>query len=293
LPSPPRFARAALLGVGYIGGSAILAARQAGLVGRVVGFDPDPKALAAALRRGIIDEAAASPEAAVTNASLVLLAAPVASLLPLLGAIAPALAEDATVLDVGSVKEPLVRAAEGSPTGGRFVACHPMAGAEHSGPEAADPGIFAGRICFLCPSGDVRPACLAAAGELWSGIGCRTVAIEPDVHDRLMAAQSHLPHVAAFALAAALAAELPFLERAPKEASPTTSLRDTTRIAASGATVWRDIFLANAHYLKPLIHELGSRVLEIERAVSAGDGAELERLLAAGRACRQRLVKDS
>jgi prephenate dehydrogenase len=115
--------------------------------------------------------------------------------------------------------------------------------------------------------------------------------IDPDIHDRLMAAQSHLPHVAAFALAAALAPGLPFLEATPTPASPTTSLRDTTRIAASGPNVWRDILLANAQHLLPLIQELENCVAAIKSAVAAGDGDKLARLLATAQDCRRRLVK--
>jgi prephenate dehydrogenase len=278
--------------VGYVGGSAVLAGRHAGLLGRVVGFDPDPNAIPAALRKGVIDEGAATPEAAVAGAALVLLAAPVASLQPLLLALAPRLAEDATVIDVGSVKEAIVRAAESTLPSGRFVGCHPIAGAEFSGVDAADSAIFAGRVCFVCPPRNARSECVVAAHDFWGGLGCHTVDIEPSAHDRLMAAQSHLPHVAAFALAAALASEMPFLENTTKVASPTTSLRDTTRIAASGTAVWRDILLANARHVTPLVHELGNRVAELERALVAGDGRELERLLAAGRVCRQRLVTE-
>ncbi len=278
--------------MGYIGASATLAGRQAGLLGHVAGFDPDPKALSAALRRGAIDQAAETHAAAVAGASLVLLAAPVASLEPLLAATAAALAPDATVIDVGSVKESLVHAGASPLVAGRFVGCHPMAGAELSGSDACDPTIFRGRVCFLCAPEKVRPDCVVAARDFWTGLGCQTVMIDPAVHDRLMAAQSHLPHVAAFALAAALEPEMGFLDETTKAGSPTTSLRDTTRIAASGATVWRDIMLANARHLIPLIHELKGRVAEIERAVAEGDGAKLERILATGRACRRRLVKE-
>jgi prephenate dehydrogenase len=291
LTSPTRFPRFALLGVGYIGGSAALAGRQAGLFGRVVGYDPAPAATAAALRKRVIDEAAASPEAAVQDASLVLLAAPVGALASLLARIGPKLAPDTTVVDVGSVKQDLVRAAETAVPGGQFVGCHPIAGAEFSGAEAADGGIFAGRVCFVCPPENARAEAVAAAHAFWTGVGCQLVAIDPEIHDHLMAAQSHLPHVAAFALAAALAPEMPFLDRTTTVASPTTSLRDTTRIAASGPAVWRDILLANAKHVLPLIEHLGGRVQEIARALAAADGEALERILAAGQACRQRLVK--
>jgi prephenate dehydrogenase len=292
LEAQPRFPRAALLGAGYIGGSAVLAGRRAGLLGHVSGFDPDGAALAIALAKNVIDAAARGPEEAVAGASLVLLAAPVGSLPSLLRTIAPALTGEATVIDVGSVKEAIVRTAEAEVPAGRFVGCHPMAGAEFSGVGAADPSIFCGRVCFICAPRNARPESVAAARDFWTGLGCQTVAIEPGIHDRLMAAQSHLPHVAAFALAGALASEMTFLDDTTTAASPTTSLRDTTRIAASGAAVWRDILLANARHVVPLIRELGSQVAEIERAVAAGDGQALERILAAGRACRQHLVKE-
>jgi prephenate dehydrogenase len=133
---------------------------------------------------------------------------------------------------------------------------------------------------------------VADACDFWTAVGCQAVVIDPEVHDRLMAAQSHLPHVAAFALAAALAPELPFLDAAPAAASPTTSLRDTTRIAASGPAVWRDILLANGKHVLPLVQGLAGRVAAIAQAVAAGDGDALLRILAEGQACRRRLVKE-
>jgi prephenate dehydrogenase len=292
LQPPSQLPRLALLGVGYIGGSAALAARRAGLVGDVTGYDPSPAAMQAAIRLGVIDGAAASPQAAVAGASLVLLAAPVRSMAALLRALAPALLPDATVIDVGSVKAGIVAAAEAALPTGHFVGCHPMAGAELSGAEAADATIFAGRVCFVCPSRDVQASALAAAHAFWRGVGCQTVTIDPVMHDRLMAAQSHLPHVAAFALAGALGPSLPFLDATTTAASPTTSLRDTTRIAASGPGVWRDILLANAGHVLPLIQELEMRVSAIKSAVATGDGEALECILAAAQSCRKRLVKE-
>jgi prephenate dehydrogenase len=196
------------------------------------------------------------------------------------------------VLDVGSVKAALVAAAATAVASGQFVGCHPMAGAELSGAARADGSMFKGRVCFVCPPANAAARAVADACDFWTAVGCHAVVIEPEVHDRLMAAQSHLPHVAAFALAAALVPELPFLDVAPAAASPTTSLRDTTRIAASGPAVWRDILLANGKHVLPLIQGLAGRVDAIARAVSAGDGEALLRILAEGQACRHRLVKE-
>jgi prephenate dehydrogenase len=287
----PLFPRLALLGVGYIGGSAVLAARQAGLVGRVVGYDVSASAGATGQQMGVLDASVSTLAEAVRDASLVLLAAPVRSLEDILRELGNVLPTDATVIDVGSVKTGVVAAAEASLPAGQFVACHPMAGAEFSGVECADAGIFSGRVCFLCPPSHVAPRALAAAQSFWAGIGCRVIAIDPQTHDRLMAAQSHLPHVAAYALAGSLVPSLSFLANTTNEASPTTSLRDTTRIAASSPAVWRDILLANAENLVPLMEELEINVRDLKVAVAKGDAAELERLLAKGQSARQQLVK--
>jgi prephenate dehydrogenase len=292
LQTQVRFPRLTLLGVGYIGGSAGLAARRAGVVGEIVGYDPSPVATQAAIRMGILDAVAASPAMAVVGASVVLLAAPVRSMSDLMHAMAPALLPETTVFDVGSVKAGIVAAAEAALPAGCFVGCHPMAGAEFSGVEAADANIFTGRVCFICPSRGARESAVVAANDFWRGLGCQTATIEPETHDRLMAAQSHLPHVAAYALAGALATAMSFLEATTTAASPTTSLRDTTRIAASGPEVWRDILLANAAHVLPLIQELETRVAEIKSAVADGDGETLERVLSAAQACRKRLVKE-
>jgi prephenate dehydrogenase len=281
----------ALLGVGYIGGSAVLAARQAGLVGHVVGYDVSAAACAAGQQKGVLDASASTLAEAVRDAALVVLAAPVRSLESILRQLARVLPPGAAVIDVGSVKSTVVTAAEVALPSGQFVGCHPMAGAEFCGVECADAGIFAGRACFLCRPSNVAPAALDAANAFWAGIGCRVVAIDPQTHDRLMAAQSHLPHVAAYALAGALVPSLPFLDSTTAEASPTTSLRDTTRIAASNPAVWRDIFLANAENLLPLIEELEISVRDIKAAVAKGDAAGLETLLARGQSARQHLVK--
>ena len=289
-PNVP-FSRLALIGVGYIGGSAAMAARRAGLVGSVTGYDVDAQAGPLARARGVVDDMAESAEEAAAGASLVLLAAPVQSLAGLAGRIARRLAPTATVIDVGSVKQQVVLEADVALPGGRFVGCHPMAGAEHAGVGAADPGIFAGRVCFLCPTEQTSAEARRAAVLFWQGLGCQVVFIEPSLHDRLMAAVSHLPHVAAFALAASLTDALPLVESNALPSSPTTSLRDTIRIAASSPQVWRDILLANREHLLPMVRGLEQRVRTIGAAMAAGDAPALEAALALGQACRQRLVK--
>jgi cyclohexadieny/prephenate dehydrogenase len=281
----------ALLGVGYLGGSVALAARAADLARRVVGYDPDPAALAQGRERGILDQTAASPGAAVQGAALVVLAGPVASLGELARRIASQVPENALVIDVGSVKAPVVAAVESALPSGRFVGCHPLAGTERSGPGASEETLFRDRICFICPGPRASAAAIAEATAFWAALGARVLRLAPEPHDAVMAAVSHLPHVAAFALAASLTGCLPLLDAHGPAAAPTTSLRDTTRIAASSPRVWRDILLENRTHLLPLVRALEGRVSALRAAIEAGDGGALEAELTAGRACRDRLVK--
>jgi cyclohexadieny/prephenate dehydrogenase len=283
----------ALLGTGYIGGSVALAARRAGVAARVIGYDQDPAAAALARERGILDQTAASPEQAVAGAALVVLAAPVGSLGPLAGRIAGAVEPGALVIDVGSVKTAVVAAVEAAMPSGRFVGCHPMAGNERSGPAAAEGTLFRDRVCFVCPGGRASSAAVGQAMAFWQALGARVLTIAPEPHDAAMAAVSHLPHVAAFALAASLAERLPELQKGGPAAASTTSLRDTTRIAASSPAVWRDIFLENRAHLLPLVQGLERQVGALRAAIETGDGPALEALLASGRAAREALTRGS
>ncbi|HXU81749.1 MAG TPA: prephenate dehydrogenase/arogenate dehydrogenase family protein [Polyangia bacterium] len=293
MTTEPSFSPLALLGAGYIGGSVALAARRAGLAARVVGYDQDPAAVAVARERGIVDDVAASPEAAVAGAGLVVLAAPVGSLGALARRIAPVVPAHALVIDVGSVKGAVVAAVEAAMPSGQFVGCHPIAGNERSGPAAADGGLFRDRVCFVCPGGRAAPAAVARATAFWQALGARVLTVAPEPHDAAMAAVSHLPHVAAFALAASLADRLPQLQQGGPAAATTTSLRDTTRIAASSPAVWRDIFLENRAHLLPLVRALEGQVAALGSAIERGDAGALEALLATGRATREALTRGS
>ena len=172
-----------------------------------------------------------------------------------------------------------------------FVACHPLAGSERFGPEAATADLFKGRRCILCPTPSTSKAALDRARNLWQRMGAEVVTMPAELHDRVMAAGSHLPHVAAFALAAALE-RLPADVESAARGLPTTSLRDTTRIAASSPAMWRDIFLENRAALLPLIDDLAARLGEIRDAIAAGDGARIEALLEAARATRAKILSE-
>ena len=296
----PALGSLAVIGVGQIGGSAALAARAAGAVTQVVGWSRSAETLRRALERGIIDRAAPSAREAARDAAVIILATPTRSLGALAGEIAPVLGDRALVMDVGSVKATAVRAVEAALAAAnpsvaspmRFVGCHPLAGTERSGPDAATAELFAGRPCIVCPTAHTPPELVERAERFWRALGARPYRMDAALHDRVMGAGSHLPHVAAYALAAAVGAV--DAEGGPTSAAlralTTTSLRDTTRIAASSAVMWRDIFLDNRAELLPLIDGLLAAIGELRVAVAAQDAEALERVLEAARTARAKIL---
>jgi prephenate dehydrogenase len=287
--SGPALGRMAVMGAGQIGGSVALAARAAGAVTEVVAWSRTREKLERAQALGIIDRSATSAAEAARGAALVVLATPVRSLGEIAAEIAPALDPNAIVIDVGSVKATAIAAVEPKLPPGAFVACHPIAGTERVGPDAASPLLFEGKRCVLCPTASSREEAVAMIERLWTAMGAETVRMDAELHDRVLGAGSHLPHVAAYALAATLGAisgdVIEGLRRLP-----TPSLRDTTRVAASSPVMWRDIFLDNRAEVLPLVEALVRQVEALRAAIASGDGKRIEQLLEAGKLGRDRLV---
>ena len=287
--SGPALGRMAVMGAGQIGGSVALAARAAGAVTEVVAWSRTREKLERAQALGIIDRSATSAAEAARGAALVVLATPVRSLGEIAAEIAPALDPNAIVIDVGSVKATAIAAVEPKLPPGAFVACHPIAGTERVGPDAASPLLFEGKRCVLCPTSVSREEAVTTIERLWTAMGAETVRMDAALHDRVLGAGSHLPHVAAYALAATLGAisgdVIEGLRRLP-----TPSLRDTTRVAASSPVMWRDIFLDNRAEVLPLVEALVQQVEALRAAIASGDGKRIEQLLEAGKIGRDRLV---
>jgi prephenate dehydrogenase len=278
------------MGIGQLGGSIALAGRAAGLFDRVIGFGRHEDSLRRARALGLCDRISTSAVDAVVDAELVVLATPLRAIPAVVEAMAPALRPGALVIDVGSVKGTAVRDIESRlPPTVAFVPCHPLAGTEQFGPEAARADLFAGRRCLVCPTARTSAASLERARALWHALGAEIVILSPDVHDRVMAAVSHLPHVAAYALAAALGGLPAALAEAAHDL-PTTSLRDTSRIAGSSPTMWRDIFLENRAALLPLVDALHAEVARVRQAIASNDEPAVLAFLEAGRAGRARIL---
>jgi len=264
----------AIVGTGLIGGSFALALKQASAVGEVLGVGRNPASLAAALERGLIDRIADWPEAG--QADCILLALPVGDTAAVLKNLAPHLKAGAIVTDAGSTKVNVIAAAR-AVLGDRFadfVPGHPIAGSEQSGPAAARADLYLGKKVVLTPGPDTRPAALAAVRAAWEAAGAQVETLEAGLHDRVFAAVSHLPHLAAFALVDELA------KRADGDTFfrfAASGFRDFTRIAGSNPEMWRDIALANR---EAVLVELDAYVVALQALRNAVSGEDAEALLA-------------
>jgi prephenate dehydrogenase len=203
------FEQLGLIGCGLMGGSFALALKRAGLVKRVVGYSKSPSTTQRALSMGVIDVEAPSALLAVSGADVVLLAVPVAATEATLKAIRHLASKDMLIMDVGSTKTDVIDAARRVLREhiGSFVPCHPITGKEVSGVENADPDLYSGRQVIITPIERTSPQQCAKAVQLWKTLGCDVSQMTPEAHDAAFAAVSHLPHLIAFALVQAIAAE--------------------------------------------------------------------------------------
>jgi prephenate dehydrogenase len=224
----------AILGVGLIGGSIGLAARER-LGAQVVGFDPAPGVLEDAVEVGALDRAAPDAAAALGGAEAAFVAAPVGALPAAVAGALRAAGEDCVVTDVGSTKRAVVEAVSDE----RFIGGHPLAGAETAGVRHARAGLFEGATWYLTPTAGTRGTLYERLHRLLSGFGARPAALDADTHDRMLATVSHLPHVLANVLVAQAARAL----SEEQERLPATgpSFRDITRVAGANTAIWRDI----------------------------------------------------
>jgi prephenate dehydrogenase len=276
----------AVVGVGLIGGSLALAARRANAVGWVVGVSRSEASRAAARAAGLVDETTADLAAAVSGADLVVLAAPVCTIAAQLRDLAAVVPRDALVTDVGSVKGPILAAGDAAFPDGRFVAGHPIAGSERSGPGAARADLFVAHNWIVTPGERTDPDAVARVSALWRAVGARVVTMTAAWHDQVFASVSHLPHVVAYALMDTVAR----LERDGERMKYAAGgLRDYTRIAGSDPEMWRDIFLINREALLSVMAEYRGALDRLEAAIRAGDGEGLRQQLGAIRSAREEI----
>ncbi|MCW3491299.1 prephenate dehydrogenase [Dethiobacter alkaliphilus] len=264
------FERAALVGVGMVGGSLGRAMLGRGLVKDVVGIDPT--GADKALELGAVTETAATLKEGVAHADLVVLAAPVMAVLELLPQLASLLKAGAVVTDVSSTKAMVMdKAAEVLPESVTFVGGHPMAGSEKDGVEALDENLFENAVYVLTyGAGDSQGDRVATLVEK---LGAVPVKMDAGQHDRVVASVSHLPHMAASALAETVAANDEDRERIMTLAA--SGFRDTTRVAMGSPQMWRDICLTNHEHITDLMDTYIKELAEVRDLVASGDGTGL------------------
>lgn len=282
------FDKAVIIGAGLIGGSIGMALRRLGLAKQVVAVARSEETLRLAVARGAADTATSALSEAVAGADLIVLAAPVSRIVEHLALLADAAESDALVTDVGSVKAPIVAAAEKVlPHPQRFVGGHPLAGSERKGVSAARPDLLDGATWVLTPTAGTAEAALVQIQDLVIRLGARPFLLSAQDHDELVARTSHLPHIVAAALVNVVAACAK--ERAEAIEVVGQGFRDTTRVAAGDAALWADIALANADALLAALREMKAGLDRLTAALGARDRDELERLLGQAQAAREKL----
>lgn len=278
----------AIVGTGLIGGSFALALKQAGAVGEVLGVGRDLAKLTIARELGLIDRVADWKQ--VGEADCILLAMPVGETESVLKLLAPHLKSGAIITDAGSIKVNVIAAARTvlGPRFADFVPGHPIAGSEKSGPGAARADLYQGKKVVLTPELETRADALGTVRALWEAAGAQVETLDAALHDRIFAAVSHLPHLAAFALVDELAG------RADSDAFfrfAASGFRDFTRIAGSSPEMWRDIAMANRTALLTEIDAYLGALQTMRQAVAEEDAGALLDMFLRARAARENWMK--
>ncbi|MFQ5596730.1 MAG: prephenate dehydrogenase [Nitrospiria bacterium] len=281
------FKQITIIGVGLIGGSLGLALKKAQVVKQVVGYGRRRGALHKAVALHAIDRYYLTLPKALSNADLVVLATPVGTFEKICQAMSPHLQEGCVVTDVGSAKGQLVSRIENlMPSGVHFVGGHPIAGREKSGVMAASDLLFQGCRTILTPNAGTNRKALGKIKGLWKAVGSMVSEMDPFEHDRILAMVSHLPHFVAYALMEVLThPKVADLDPVRYSAG---GLRDFTRIAASSAEMWRDIFLHNREAMIEAIDLYQETIEKIKKMIISKNGEALIDTLEAAKTVRQR-----
>jgi|SRR5450830_11841 len=269
------FNRVAIFGVGLIGGSFALALKKSVAVKQVVGVGRSQASLEVAKQLGIIDHIATSIEEAVTGADLILIAAPVAQTESILRSIQPFLQAQTIVTDAGSTKADVVAAARRALGDkiAQFVPAHPIAGRELNGPQAALVDLYVGKKAVITRLPENAEDDVASVAWAWQQCGAIIHYLQPEQHDAVFAAVSHLPHLLAYALVDDIARK-PHADTLFQYAA--SGFRDFTRIAGSSPEMWRDITLANRVAMLEELDSYMARLAELRAYLVQADSAGIE-----------------
>ncbi len=284
------YRRVAIIGIGLIGSSLARAIRAHDLAGEIVAADRSGQVCARALDLGLVDAAHTDAGEAVRAADLVILAVPIGAVDAVGAVIGPNLEPGVTVSDTGSTKQSVIRdLGPHLPEGVHFVPGHPIAGTEHSGPDAGFAELFEGRWCILTPIPGSDPDAVARLAALWRRMGSMIEQMEPAHHDRVLAITSHLPHLIAYTIVGT-ADDLEEHTRQEVIKFSASGFRDFTRIAASDPVMWRDVFLNNREAVLEIVQRFSEDLTALQRAIRWGEADTLEQLFTRTRTIRRSII---
>lgn len=286
------FKKVAIIGVGLIGGSLAIALRRKGLADAIVGIGRGLANLGAATRLGVVDAVTQDIGAGVDDADLVVVAVPVLRIAESVRKAAPNLKQGCILTDVGSVKQSVIdEVAPLIPPGVHFVPGHPIAGTENSGVEAALPDLFMGHTCILTPVENTDGNALEAIKTMWQEAGAKVIIMDPAMHDRALAAVSHLPHMIAYTLVNTIA---DIRKKMPDILDYSAGgFRDFTRIASSSPEMWSDICAMNKASIITTIMDFRKRLDDLKGKLESGDIAGLREDFEMAKRLRDTLIEKS
>ena len=285
------FERVAIIGLGLLGGSIGLAVAEHLPDAATTGYDADPAVRRRARERGLAGRICDTAAEAVTGADLVILCVPVGAMGDVAREIAPALAPGALVSDVGSTKQSIAAALAEALPGHSIIPAHPVAGTEHSGPDAGFATLFHHRWCILTPPPAADPDLVARLAEFWRALGSTVEVMDAEHHDLVLAVTSHIPHLIAYTIVGT-ASDLEDVTRGEVIKYSAGGFRDFTRIAASDPTMWRDVFLHNRDAVLEMLGKLTDDLAGMRRAIEAGDGDALFDRFTRTRAIRRSIIEE-
>jgi len=284
------FERVAIVGVGLIGSSLARVIRRDRLARTVVGCARSESTRAKVMELGIADAVEADPGRAAAGADLVVIATPLSTYAALGAAIGPHLKPGAILTDVGSTKTSVIRDLKPHlPAEAHLVPGHPVAGTEHSGPEAGFAELFRGRWCILTPEAGTDRAAVDRVAALWRAAGMHIELMDPAHHDMVLAITSHVPHLVAYTIVGT-ATDLESHIKSEVIKFAAGGFRDFTRIAASDPVMWRDVFMNNREAVLEMLGRLSEDIASMQKAIRWGDGQALEDLFTRARAIRRSIL---
>jgi len=289
---PVMFERLALVGIGLIGSSIARAAKRDGLVGEIAISTRSRETLDRARELGLGDTYSADAAEMAEGADLVIVCTPLGACGPVAERIAGSLKDGAIVSDVGSCKSSVIEdMAPHVPAHAHLVPAHPIAGTEHSGPDAGFPELFEGRWCVITPPKGTDEAAVEKVARFWQKLGSMTEMMDAEHHDQVLAITSHLPHLIAYSIVDTATNLEDSLQREVIKFSA-GGFRDFTRIAASDPVMWRDVFLKNRDAVLDILSQFSEDLTALRRAIRRGEGDTLEDVFTRTRAIRRGVIDE-